>query len=229
MLYDFIENEGNHIFQDKDKKAQKDDSFNTNNNNNNNNNNINNNNDGTKQNSQYTNTNTNTSSSNNNNNNNNNKYMNTENIINNNINCNNILYKYIYLKLYEKYKLDYKFVHNEFNKIRNNLMNTHKNAYLNLLKYRYICNNLNDDERKNHETFNFTCIDIINHNINIFKKPIYIMSTTENYDFIKYTLNIFGLHIEKPEDHNLLRIFGYDTLYPSDIIIQINIIKLYHN
>ncbi|SOV13566.1 conserved Plasmodium protein, unknown function [Plasmodium gaboni] len=122
----------------------------------------------------------------------------------------------IYLKLYEKYKLDSKYVHNEFNKIRNNLMSTYKNAYLNLIKYRYICNDLNDEERKKHETFNFTCIDIINHNINIFKKPIYIMSTTENYDFIKYTLNVFGLHIERQENHNLLRIFGYDTLYPSD-------------
>ncbi|CRG98874.1 conserved Plasmodium protein, unknown function [Plasmodium relictum] len=116
-----------------------------------------------------------------------------------------------YLKLYEKYKINMNYVKDEFNNIRNLLIKNDKESYENLMKYRYVCVNLNEEERKNHETFNFCCIDIINNNINVFKKPIYIISTIENTNFIKYTLQLFGLNILEKENEHLLRIFGNDT------------------
>ncbi|SBT32721.1 conserved Plasmodium protein, unknown function [Plasmodium ovale wallikeri] len=121
-----------------------------------------------------------------------------------------------YLKLYKKYKVHSQDVANEFDKMRSLLMEREKEAYKNLVRYRYVCNSLSEKEKKNHETFNHTCIDIINYNINIFKKPIYVISSVEKGDFIMYTLNLFGLNIKHANDRHLLRIFGRDALSPTN-------------
>ncbi|SBT87390.1 conserved Plasmodium protein, unknown function [Plasmodium malariae] len=117
-----------------------------------------------------------------------------------------------YLKLYDRYKVNAEDVLTQFDIMRSLLMKKEKEAYTNLLKYRYVCNNLTDEEKKRHETFNLCCIDIINNNINVYKKPIYIISSVEDSSFIRYTLQSFGLNIVEPDDEHLLRIFGKDSL-----------------
>ncbi|GAW79697.1 hypothetical protein, conserved [Plasmodium gonderi] len=120
------------------------------------------------------------------------------------------------LKLYERYRVNPKDIQSEFEKIRKLLMENENNAYVNLMKYRYAFKELNEQERKNHETFNFCAVDLINHNINVFKKPIYIISTVENTDFIDYTLKLYGVEFVRKEDQQLLRIFGKDFLQNRD-------------
>ncbi|KEG00863.1 conserved Plasmodium protein, unknown function [Plasmodium vinckei vinckei] len=117
-----------------------------------------------------------------------------------------------YLELYKKYNIKYEQISTEFNKIRNLLINNENKAYTNLLKYRYPINNLNEQDKKYHETWNVTAIDIINNNINKYGKPIYIISTVEDSDFIKYTLNQFGVHIKDEKNNHLLRVYGKNSL-----------------
>ncbi|EUD67033.1 hypothetical protein C922_02617 [Plasmodium inui San Antonio 1] len=116
------------------------------------------------------------------------------------------------LKLYQRYGVDPKWVRTEFERTRRLLLTYEEDAYTHLMQYRYPCEALSEEERQNHRTFNLCAVDVINHNINVFKKPIYVVSTMENADYIEYTLKLFGVNISNKEDSHLLRIFGKDYL-----------------
>ncbi|CAA9990186.1 conserved Plasmodium protein, unknown function [Plasmodium knowlesi strain H] len=125
---------------------------------------------------------------------------------------NNFYKKKMNLELYQRYKVDPKWVRTEFERTRKLLSKHDKDAYINLMQYRYPCEMLSEEERQNHMTFNFCAVDLINHNINVFKKPIYVVSTMEDGDYIEYTLKLFGVNIANKENSHLLRIFGKDYL-----------------
>ncbi|ANQ06942.1 Uncharacterized protein PCOAH_00010920 [Plasmodium coatneyi] len=124
----------------------------------------------------------------------------------------NFYKKKINLKLYQRYKVDPKWVRTEFEKTRKLLKQHEEDAYIHLMQYRYPCEALTEQERENHRTFNLCAVDLINHNINVFKKPMYVVSTMEDGDYIEYTLKLFGVNIADERNTHLLRIFGKDYL-----------------
>ncbi|KJP89593.1 hypothetical protein AK88_00804 [Plasmodium fragile] len=124
----------------------------------------------------------------------------------------NFYKKKMNLKLYERYKVDPTWVRTQFEQTRKLLMQCETDAYNHLMQYRYPCETLSEEERQNHRTFNFCAVDLINHHINVFKKPMYVVSTMEGTDYIEYTLKLFGVNIANEGDSHLLRIFGKDYM-----------------
>ncbi|KMZ94474.1 hypothetical protein PVMG_01832 [Plasmodium vivax Mauritania I] len=116
------------------------------------------------------------------------------------------------LKLYQRYRVDPKWVRTQFERTRELLKRHEADAYTHLMQYRYPCGELTQQERQNHRTFNFCAVDLINHNINVFKKPVYIVSTMESGGYIEETLKLFGVDVANEGDAHLLRIFGRDYL-----------------